>query len=322
MHKEHTVIRYRWHFTPILPLLLLLGLWLPSPTYSREVTLAWDASAGATGYRLHWGTAAGVYTSHLDVGNVTTWTGDLNDLVYITATAYGPEGTTESVFSNEIQLLPRPPPATHVLAAWTEVANMAFPTTGILDDFSPDDAHPMTGWTDFYNGVDALGGVGLNAADDLSVSGWTTTFTADTIEGYVTITTKTTTDNKMVGILFNNGVTGDRYDLYIQYVAGVEKAQVFKYINGVYDSTVADITTTINNGDSFGMSVIGTLIKVYRKPSGGSWGQIGTTYTATALSLNQLALEIDGTTLRADDFGGGTALSFIPLMDYFRRRRN
>jgi hypothetical protein len=182
----------------------------------------------------------------------------------------------------------------------------SFPATRILEDFAPDDAHPMTGWTDFYNGVDASGGYGLNAyAGDLSVSGWNTAYTADTIEGYVTIVTKTTTDNKPVGILFSNSVTGDRYDLYIQYDAGVEKAQVLKYLNSTYDSSVADITTTIGNGDSFGMSVRGTSIKVYRKPSGGSWGQIGA-YTVTALGVNKLALQINDTTLRIADFGGGT----------------
>lgn len=75
------------------------------------VNLAWDSSAGATGYKVYYGTASGVYTgigategnSPIDVGNVTTFT--LHNLIsnqnwYFAVTAYNAQG--ESGFSNEL----------------------------------------------------------------------------------------------------------------------------------------------------------------------------------------------------------------------------
>jgi hypothetical protein len=190
---------------------------------------------------------------------------------------------------------------------------MAFPTTPVLDDFSPDDSHPMTGWTDDYNGIDAVSGVALNAyAGDVSISSWNTDYTPNNIEGYFTITVRDTTDD-VIAALMMGGSSGNRYDLSIQYSSGVAKAFVDKILSDAWDSTVANITTTINDGDAFGMSVIGTNLRVYRKPSGGSWGQIGTTYTVAELGVYRMALGINGsTTLRIDDFGGGTSVSSFP----------
>src|SRR5262245_34877610 len=53
-----------------------LGGWLMSGSFCAAVTLAWDASTDAStvGYRLHYGTSSGTYTSTVDVGNVTTAT--------------------------------------------------------------------------------------------------------------------------------------------------------------------------------------------------------------------------------------------------------
>jgi len=37
------------------------------------LALAWDASPGATSYRIYWGTTTGVYSASLNVGNVTSY---------------------------------------------------------------------------------------------------------------------------------------------------------------------------------------------------------------------------------------------------------
>ncbi|MDD4931825.1 MAG: fibronectin type III domain-containing protein [Candidatus Colwellbacteria bacterium] len=39
-----------------------------------DITLAWDQSQGATGYKLYYGTASRVYTTTIDVGNVFQYT--------------------------------------------------------------------------------------------------------------------------------------------------------------------------------------------------------------------------------------------------------
>ena len=58
----------------LLPVLFTMAVSLvPAAASAQTATLAWDASADATGYVLSWGTTAGVYTTSSDVGNRTTF---------------------------------------------------------------------------------------------------------------------------------------------------------------------------------------------------------------------------------------------------------
>jgi hypothetical protein len=85
--------------------LVLMFPAIASAGYSDEVTLAWDANTetGIVGYKLHYGTASGVYTTTIDVGNVTQYTvGGLlgGQTYYFAATAS--DGTSDSGYSEEI----------------------------------------------------------------------------------------------------------------------------------------------------------------------------------------------------------------------------
>jgi len=81
---------------------ILFAALLPAPA----VTLEWDPSPDSwvSGYAIHYGTASGVYTVRVDVGNVTTCT--ITNLTpattyYFVATAYTADGL-ESLPSNEV----------------------------------------------------------------------------------------------------------------------------------------------------------------------------------------------------------------------------
>lgn len=50
----------------------LTGVTTPAAR-DRTITLAWDPSVGATGYRIYWRNVADVVDHAIDVGNVTTW---------------------------------------------------------------------------------------------------------------------------------------------------------------------------------------------------------------------------------------------------------
>jgi hypothetical protein len=82
---------------------------VPALVHAGTLGLAWDASPGATGYRVHYGASTGNYTVIQDVGNVTetTLTG-LTDCApsYFAVTAYN--GVGESDLSNEVSSHPRP----------------------------------------------------------------------------------------------------------------------------------------------------------------------------------------------------------------------
>ena len=90
---------------------LVLTIFCP-PSYSGEVTLAWDASSDATvvGYKIYRGTSTGIYDYEKDVGDVTTAviTGlDTGTDYYFSATAYN-SNKDESNFCNEVKVSVQP----------------------------------------------------------------------------------------------------------------------------------------------------------------------------------------------------------------------
>jgi PKD repeat protein len=73
--------------------------------FAGQVTLAWDAVANATGYKVHYGQSQTQYSATIDASNQLTYTvPSLTDgtRYYFAVSAYGPSGTLESGFSNEV----------------------------------------------------------------------------------------------------------------------------------------------------------------------------------------------------------------------------
>jgi hypothetical protein len=88
-----------WCFVVTASLLISQG-----SAYAAQVTLAWDASAEAAGYKIYYGTTSNNYTSVVDVANKLTYTfEDLPDgnTYYFAATAYD-ASDLESDYSTEI----------------------------------------------------------------------------------------------------------------------------------------------------------------------------------------------------------------------------
>jgi len=95
---------------------LLLVLLASLSAFAGQVTLAWNPSEGADGYRIYWGTQPSVYTRSNDVGPATgtTVTGLVNTVTYYFAvTAYNVAG--ESDFSTEVSTTIPPLPAPEYL---------------------------------------------------------------------------------------------------------------------------------------------------------------------------------------------------------------
>jgi len=83
--------------------------------HANSIPLAWNPSinSSVTGYKIYYGVASGVYTSSVDVGNVTnaTITGlSQNTTYYFAAKSYDAVGDS-SPFSNEIKLMVYSPAA-------------------------------------------------------------------------------------------------------------------------------------------------------------------------------------------------------------------
>jgi hypothetical protein len=98
----------------LLLLLAILSLLVPA-AHAGQVTLAWDANTdpGVAGYKVHYGTSPGNYTSHIDVGYTTSCViSGLSEGVayYFAATAYDSTGN-ESDYSAAINYTPPLAPA-------------------------------------------------------------------------------------------------------------------------------------------------------------------------------------------------------------------
>jgi hypothetical protein len=94
-------------------LLLLVQVFLPGIAWATgSVNLAWDGVSEATGYKIHYGTSSGNYSSVVDVG--ASLTGTVSGLIegtryYFAASCY--DLTRVSGYSNEVStIVPATPP--------------------------------------------------------------------------------------------------------------------------------------------------------------------------------------------------------------------
>jgi hypothetical protein len=82
-----------------------------SASMAGTVSLRWDPSPGATGYRVFYGTAPGSYSGEMDAGNATQATiSGLADCAtwYLAVKAYDAAGNLSVTYSNEVSGWPRP----------------------------------------------------------------------------------------------------------------------------------------------------------------------------------------------------------------------
>lgn len=208
---------------------------------------------------------------------------------------------------------------------------MTFPTTSVLDDFNRANAKPPSAnWSKIYWAVDNVSLVSNQivgaAASETDASYWNVeTFGAD-CEAYATIASRATSGDYAnmtleVRIQDPAASTYDGYELEVVMREGgsnVNILRIWKYVDNDYEQLGSDIATTVNNGDAFGIEVTGTsttTIRAYRKPSGGSWGQVGSDITDSSSPITSAGYIGVGfynnasAATSADDFGGGTVVA-------------
>ena len=85
-----------------------------SPQTTSIITLTWTASAAqdVAGYRIHYGTSSGVYTTTVSAGNVNQFvvTGLSEDTTYFFVVDTISTSGLESIFSNEVAVTTQPSP--------------------------------------------------------------------------------------------------------------------------------------------------------------------------------------------------------------------
>jgi hypothetical protein len=190
---------------------------------------------------------------------------------------------------------------------------MAFPTTGLLDQFNDTEGPPMTGWTDVANGIKSNGTNALaNAAGAQNTSYFNTAYGAN-IEVYVTIVTEGTnatqifcSDTSYNGYFVSADPTDDTYAIY--------------RMDGGALTLVDSGSHTWANGDSLGMYVTtGGTVYSYYKTGAGAWTLLDTTADGTHTGKNYFpGITLYEITTRLDNFGGGTYVpEFLTGVHFF-----
>jgi hypothetical protein len=187
---------------------------------------------------------------------------------------------------------------------------MAFPTTGILDDFNRanEGPPPSADWTNIVNGCKVVSNIcvgGTSGANNINK--WNKASYGPDCEIYATLSNFTNWIDLYARFnsAFSNGYGLTIWDVNI--------LRVNKITGGTPTQIGSDITLPANlaAGDSLGMEIIGNDIKVYTKQGGGAWTLRGTVTDSTYTGAGYLGININGTSQQIDDFGGGTVAAAI-----------
>lgn len=194
---------------------------------------------------------------------------------------------------------------------------MAFPTTGVLDAFTGANgtSPPNANWTEpLFEGDGGLQIQGNQATSDNASFGdsyWNPgTFGPDS-EAYITISTLPASGFIIYLMIrgVSPGVAGiDGYYLELVKNPGTDDVSIWRYDDGVSTQLGAAISQEFSTGDALGFEAIGSTIAAYRKPSASAWASLGTRTDSTYSAAGYLALGCQATTVRLDDFGGGTVV--------------
>lgn len=192
----------------------------------------------------------------------------------------------------------------------------------LLDNFNRADENPLSGggnWSIsgtfvapfqlFSNGILATSGAKINQSSFVNVGDLTN------VDVAATISVLPGTGN-YIGVIARQDPTVNTgkncYDCI--YIPGT--GVLVDYYDSLGTShNLATYSVTLNAGDAIGLSINGTTLRAYYKPSGGSWTQLGS-ITDTRFSHGYIGVAgfplISGGKL--DDFSGGV-YSILPTTD-------
>lgn len=191
---------------------------------------------------------------------------------------------------------------------------MSFPTTSILDSFNRANETPLSGGGNWVQ-VQTLSQCNLasnqavaSGSLNTSVSLWNPKTFKDS-EIYFTINTiLTVTNDHMEGYVRFIPSSLNGYSIgYWKSTVGSDTIRL-EIITAGSLTTLSSFNQTISAGDSIGMSIVGSTLTAYYKPSGGSWSSLGSTTDSTYSAAGNLIIEQQDTSTMAGiiNFGGGT----------------
>lgn len=199
---------------------------------------------------------------------------------------------------------------------------MAFPTTGILDDFNRANTGPPPSSSWGSNKVFSATANNLIVSSNAITSGntnfqsswWNPSTFGPDAECYITCTTLPAGASDEVAFvmarLATPGGTGvDGYGVAVTKQSGTDLVEVYRIDNAAQTLLGASMSQEFSAGDSIGVECSGSSIRAHYKASGGSWTQLGSRTDSTYSAAGNVGVELFSTTVRLDDFGGGTVVT-------------
>ena len=194
---------------------------------------------------------------------------------------------------------------------------MAFPTTGILDNFNRDNEGPplSANWTSTgVGGLKVISNVAAGNTSGDNVEAYTAASYAANSEAYCTIATMVGSDEDIALFVRADLVNGNAYE--VSYTNDVDDGHVIRFyrLDAMDDIKLgADIVLgfTPEAGDKIGIKVVGSVIEAWAKDGAASWTLIGSRTDATYSTGGYLGLKIFATTARVEDFGGGSSVGGV-----------
>jgi len=183
---------------------------------------------------------------------------------------------------------------------------MAFPESGILDDFNRSDEGPppSSSWADAVSGLEVVSNACKASASGSpsKMSYWSDETFDQGQECYVQITTKGPTGSE-VGVVINyDEVGGTGYQFYVDVNAGTDNL-VLAPLDGAGDVLITP--QEASDGDWIGISRSGNTVTGYYRAGAGAWTTIGAVSNDTYIDAKYVALFADHTDWVLDNFGGG-----------------
>lgn len=196
---------------------------------------------------------------------------------------------------------------------------MAFPTTGILDNFNRANENPIDPpWTNGIYVFDNPLAIDTNALVRPGAaygSAFLTGPYGPDVEAWAVVDTPSTDGMELAVKIANTG--GTVTDFYMVHIAGHTGTWQFWKSSGGVQSTISSPFAGVGSmsaGDSFGFEVIGDDLTAYFKPAAGAWSAplfTGNDSEFSGLS-GGLGLLFQNATWRIDTVGGGDPVTSIP----------
>lgn len=193
---------------------------------------------------------------------------------------------------------------------------MAFPTTGILDNFNRTDEDPAAGWTvDWANlanqGIKVVTNAAkASAAPPVLCNAYRSTVYSADQEVYAKLPVKQPADNDFAVACRIQNPDSASLNAYIAILTSrtaTDEINLWKIVNNAWTVISGPITTTeFANGDQLGLEAISTTITVYRH-NGTSWASVTSVVNADVTGSGSVGMLMNDTGAGAwlDDFGGG-----------------